>query len=1153
MADDIDQKPRGIYDEDTPSWKTNLDGKDTKSDESEASEASSSEIKGAEESAGGFKTSTADASEKESLYKQKGKNRSFRSRFNRRKTTIGIAIASTVVSGIVAITFALPNLLLNQLKEMLIGRIGNVQIYQQRKYRQKNIPKFKNFFSKDGRMAQRMLAEMEQDGYRAIFGSGPAKNSIVGLEPFRNANGIIGPAIGDNFDEWLDRRHPWRSARWKTKRANAFKKVFGIPSTSPVDAERARDGPDKDLSPEKQVNKNLANDILDETDDTAKLNPTGEAKEGETDADRAARDDRVGKLADDGGEVGAEIKEQRKALLETGEVIADDSIVDKVGRGVIDEDLAKKLSATSPINTVKSSLNVLDPIDKICTIRTRAQGAIQLARAARSYQLIRYAMSFVNAADDSRRGNANPKLVNELMKRVMSEDKNGNPIGGSPGFSYMMKSKFSKSRNNSRREAVAVDGKLTGIVGKSNDTIGRIPGLGTTCPIAQNPVTQVGVAVGSLVIGFFTGGSSTALTAAASQGTKQALKEAVEQVIKNTITKEFVRRAVIGVAFELSFEAVMGYMDAYIQKQLALPFTGQEKGGQLGDILVAGAGASNKQRSLNGGMVPATVEQYAQAEKEYIAWRDSEFSKLSFKDKLFNSEQPNNLLFNVALATPTSVTDFAQKTKDTSVSLASSALNPFSLFGSFAASVTSKVSAEDEVSFGEYTLNGSNGDRTSLATDPAGNLQVIMRSDIEAIDPEANKDKMIADGQIDAQSLQPISGSAFANHVSNCVENPDIITQLEEKDDFDCLAKKQETKEFKAHLAYLDTTDAFEAEFFPEEIEVQAPAGQTNTAQGGNNKIYTIGDSLTVGMRDAGQLKQKYTAAAWDPLTIQAKSGDRVEQAIPKIQADKNDIASAGTIVIMLGTNKSNDFPAKIKQMIDTIRAINPSAGIYWMNASTNKADYSDINNAIQSQSAALKYKVIDWNAEFNKNKAKYRLPDGIHLDAEGYKLKSDFLIAQLGPPPSPLAATAPSGAGPAGPIGQAQTSPIPGAGDKRIATSILPQVTAMFAAARADGVELLPVTSGWRDPQKQIALRKQNCPDWQNSPSNACSPPTAKPGSSMHETGQAIDFGDMCFSTGGSRACPGNRRWEWLKANAARFGFKPLSSEAWHWSTTGR
>ncbi|MCA9344541.1 M15 family metallopeptidase, partial [Candidatus Saccharibacteria bacterium] len=137
------------------------------------------------------------------------------------------------------------------------------------------------------------------------------------------------------------------------------------------------------------------------------------------------------------------------------------------------------------------------------------------------------------------------------------------------------------------------------------------------------------------------------------------------------------------------------------------------------------------------------------------------------------------------------------------------------------------------------------------------------------------------------------------------------------------------------------------------------------------------------------------------------------------------------------------------------------------------------------------------------------------------------------------------------GSVGIEQTSEIPGT-NKRINTEILPQFLQMLDAAKADKIDLMPISSAWRDPAKQIELRKAHCADWQNTPSGDCNPPTAKPGTSKHESGRAIDFSNMCFSRNGSSSCKGNARWEWLKANAATYGFYPLKSEAWHWSTTG-
>jgi LAS superfamily LD-carboxypeptidase LdcB len=67
--------------------------------------------------------------------------------------------------------------------------------------------------------------------------------------------------------------------------------------------------------------------------------------------------------------------------------------------------------------------------------------------------------------------------------------------------------------------------------------------------------------------------------------------------------------------------------------------------------------------------------------------------------------------------------------------------------------------------------------------------------------------------------------------------------------------------------------------------------------------------------------------------------------------------------------------------------------------------------------------------------------------------------------------------------------------------------------------------------------------------PSSECSPPTARPGRSLHERGLAVDFncrGELVDS----RADPCFR---WLDANAARFGLYNLPSEPWHWSVTGQ
>jgi peptidoglycan hydrolase CwlO-like protein len=120
-------------------------------------------------------------------------------------------------------------------------------------------------------------------------------------------------------------------------------------------------------------------------------------------------------------------------------------------------------------------------------------------------------------------------------------------------------------------------------------------------------------------------------------------------------------------------------------------------------------------------------------------------------------------------------------------------------------------------------------------------------------------------------------------------------------------------------------------------------------------------------------------------------------------------------------------------------------------------------------------------------------------------------------------------------------------AGGIPVHRSIAGNVAALLGAAAADGVPLSG--SGYRDSARQIELRRQHCGSsayaiYQASASS-CSPPTARPGSSMHERGLAIDFRN-CNSRGS--AC-----YRWLAANASRFGLFNLPSEPWHWSTTGQ
>lgn len=101
----------------------------------------------------------------------------------------------------------------------------------------------------------------------------------------------------------------------------------------------------------------------------------------------------------------------------------------------------------------------------------------------------------------------------------------------------------------------------------------------------------------------------------------------------------------------------------------------------------------------------------------------------------------------------------------------------------------------------------------------------------------------------------------------------------------------------------------------------------------------------------------------------------------------------------------------------------------------------------------------------------------------------------------------------------------------KPIGAHIAKQFDSMVAAAKQDGVNIT-ITSGARSRAEQERLYAA----YKNGTGNLA----AKPGTSNHESGDALDLGPPSA-------------YAWLKQNAGRFGFlNKIASEPWHWSLTG-
>ena len=154
-------------------------------------------------------------------------------------------------------------------------------------------------------------------------------------------------------------------------------------------------------------------------------------------------------------------------------------------------------------------------------------------------------------------------------------------------------------------------------------------------------------------------------------------------------------------------------------------------------------------------------------------------------------------------------------------------------------------------------------------------------------------------------------------------------------------------------------------------------------------------------------------------------------------------------------------------------------------------------------------------------------------------------LSAQLAQEQAALAARNPGGRGSSARVVRGNV-PLRTVRGITVHADIADELESMLSAAASDGLSF--GGGGYRDPEQQRALRRQHCPDPENSPPRDCRPPTARPGYSMHEQGLAIDF-----TYGGSTVRRGSAAYRWLSANAGRFGLRNLPEESWHWSTNGR
>ena len=205
--------------------------------------------------------------------------------------------------------------------------------------------------------------------------------------------------------------------------------------------------------------------------------------------------------------------------------------------------------------------------------------------------------------------------------------------------------------------------------------------------------------------------------------------------------------------------------------------------------------------------------------------------------------------------------------------------------------------------------------------------------------------------------------------------------------------------------------------------DVQSGAIAPATAGGGSgSSIYVLGDSLTVGMRDAGDLQNKLTAQGQSVVKINAIVGKPIQWGIDQVNADSSTLSTTSNLLVGLGTNNVGDVVAnngtatvlpagvtRVKQqmqdLISRARAANPNIHIYWTDfygkgiLSTSYGRFNldaatgALNPALREVASSSGVTVLPWSS--SQVASSYVPVNDVHPNGH-YPAMADFIVDAL-------------------------------------------------------------------------------------------------------------------------------------------------------------
>ena len=115
-----------------------------------------------------------------------------------------------------------------------------------------------------------------------------------------------------------------------------------------------------------------------------------------------------------------------------------------------------------------------------------------------------------------------------------------------------------------------------------------------------------------------------------------------------------------------------------------------------------------------------------------------------------------------------------------------------------------------------------------------------------------------------------------------------------------------------------------------------------------NNKVFIMGDSYSVGIDSA--LTKELKNANYGVIgknqdnagSITSNGGDGGVPALEALDKHKDELANAGSLLVLLGTNPG-DYENDIPKFAEKLKGINSEITVYWMTIGYRKATDSDL------------------------------------------------------------------------------------------------------------------------------------------------------------------------------------------------------------------